>query len=256
MVNRSDRKAVLITGGAIRLGKTIALHFASIGYDVAIHYRSSNKEASQTVKEITNLGVKSKKFKLDLANSGKLESLVKDVTKHFPNLSVLINSASFYKSGRILQTDLETFTTLHKVNVVAPFFLTKAFAKYCRNGSIINILDNKIGFNQFHYSAYLLSRKFVADLVKIAALEFAPGIRVNGIAPGIILPGETRNSEYKSWRLKSIPLGRQGDAINVIQAINYLLSNTYVTGQILFVDGGETIRHLGQNDLLFDERYK
>jgi NAD(P)-dependent dehydrogenase (short-subunit alcohol dehydrogenase family) len=117
---------------------------------------------------------------------------------------------------------------------------------------VINILDNKIAFQQFSYAAYLLSKKSLADFTRIAAIEYAPNIRINAIAPGVILPGDQRTSDYLAWRVEGIPLKTQGEVEHLIKAMQYIINNDFITGQILVVDGGEGINHQGQNAEQFD----
>lgn len=130
---------------------------------------------------------------------------------------------------------------------MTPYFLTKAFALQCKTGSVINIIDNKIAFNQYQYSAYLLSKKALAEMTKLAALELAPAVRVNGLAPGVVLPASVRTQKYIDWRIEGIPVKRQGNTNNITQALYYLLDNDFMCGQILTVDGGESLTNIGQN---------
>jgi pteridine reductase len=174
-----------------------------------------------------------------------------DASAAFANLGVLVNSASIYESGTISQTSEEQLDRMWAVNFKAPFFLMKAFRQRVGRGSIVNVLDNKIAFNQYHYAAYLSSRKALADLTKMAALEFAPGIRVNAVAPGVIMPAATRTEEYLRWRRQAIPVSEIGHSSHVCEAVGYLLTNQFLTGQILFVDGGEAIDVVGRNATTF-----
>ena len=134
-----------------------------------------------------------------------------------------------------------------KINFQTPYFLTKAFAQQCKTGNVINIIDNKIAFNQYHYSAYLLFKKALADFTKLAAVELAPDVRVNGLAPGVVLPASVRTQDYVDWRVQGIPVKRQGEVNNITQALHYILTNDFVCGQILTVDGGESLANIGQN---------
>jgi len=144
-------------------------------------------------------------------------------------------------------TSRELLESQFKVNFVTPYLLAGSFARRVGRGQIINIIDNKIAYNQYHYSAYLLSKKSLAEFTKLAALEFAPDIRVNGIAPGVTLPNESRDSAYLRWRIEGIPLAKKGSYSHLMAALSYLLQNDFVTGQILFVDGGESQNLVGRN---------
>lgn len=240
-------KAALVTGSAVRLGKAIALALAENGYDIALHYHSSQAEAEQTAREICQLQRQCALFSADLAQVETLEPLLQAALSQFPHLNLLVNSASAYSQGSLLQTTPASFDKQWMVNLRAPFFLMQAYARHVGQGNIINILDNKIAFNQYAYAAYLLSKKGLAELTQLAAIELAPAIRVNGIAPGVIMPASHRTSDYLQWRIQGIPLQKQGEVAQLTQAILAILGNDFLTGQILFVDGGESLTHIGRN---------
>lgn len=242
----------LVTGSAVRLGRAIAVALAQAGYDIALHYGSSAEAARQTQGEIQALGVDCRLFQQDLRAAEELEPFVGRVKETMPHLDVLINSASAYESAPVAETSVDLFDTQFAVNLRAPFFLTQAFARVCEAGNVINICDNKIGFNQYEYAAYLLTKKALAELTRMTALEFAPAIRVNGVAPGVVLPAGSRSQEYIDWRIEGIPLKKQGLTYHITQAVLSLLDNSFMTGQILVVDGGESIANSGQNAAQYD----
>jgi len=245
-------KAALITGGAIRVGKGIALALAKQGYDIALHYHSSVNAAKETQQQIQQLNVKCELFQSDLSKAEEIEPLIQKTLQQFPHLNVLINNASTYQQALIQNTTIDTFDEQIAMNLKAPFFLIKNYAQYFKKGNIINIIDNKMGFNQFQYAAYLLAKKALAELTKMAAMEFAPHIRVNGVAPGTVLPIASRTEDYNNWRKKGIPLQRFADLKEINQAILSLISNEYITGHILVVDGGELLTNTGRNTLNFN----
>lgn len=249
-MNETKGSAALVTGGATRLGYYFARTLAEMGYDIALHYNSSMQAANEAADSIRALGVQCEIFQFDFASREDPSSLMKKVFQSFPSLEVLVNNASAYAATTTEKTDRKLLETQFSVNFFTPYLLTAAFAKMVgedRGGSVINILDNKIAYQQFHYSAYLLSKKTLAEFTKLAALEFAPRHRINGIAPGVVLPGETRTNDYLEWRKAGIPLKRLGETSELGKALKYLLDNEFVTGQILFVDGGETINNVGRN---------
>lgn len=248
ITEKREKPAALITGGAVRLGRAIALALAQQGYDIALHYNSSEGPAAETAGFIqNNFHVCCEPFQHNLTEVDGLENFVQTVKNKFPHLGIMINSASSYKQTSILTTTPEIFDTQFATNLRAPFFLTQAFAKLCQKGNIINIIDNKIGFNQYHYSAYLLAKKSLAEFTKMAALELAPHIRVNAISPGVVLPAESRSPDYLAWRVQAIPLKKQGSPDHIAQTIFYILNNEFVTGQIFTVDGGEATATIGLN---------
>jgi pteridine reductase len=257
-MNNTIRPAALVTGGATRLGLAFANSLAQAGYDVALHYNGSAAAADLAVKNIESLGVACTTFQADLSEPNPGE-LINNVLESYPNLTVLINSASVYDAATISNTDIGMLQKQFTVNFFAPFLLTQAFAKGCAlrpdpSGIVINILDNKVSFQQYSYAAYLLSKKSLAEFTRLAAIEYAPHVRVNAIAPGVILPGSERTSDYLAWRIEGIPLKMQGKADHLLRAMNYLLANEFVTGQVLTVDGGEGINHQGLNAEQFNKK--
>lgn len=234
-------KTALITGGAKRIGKRISLVLAEAGFDIALHYNRSASDAEDTAGQIRKLGRQCELFKYDLLNDGELNTLVPNVIEKFPGLNLLVNNASLFDKAAIKDTDAEMFDRQFAANVRAPFFLMKQFALSCQTGQIINLLDARISQPDFNYAAYTLTKKTLAELTKMAAVEFAPGIRVNGVAPGIILPPADESIDYIDRKSKNVPLQRKGDTEDIANAVRFLVENEYITGQIIFVDGGENL---------------
>lgn len=247
------RPAALVTGSGVRLGKAIALDLARAGYDIAVHYNSSAEPAQETVAEIQAMGLKAEAFQFDLLRVEDSAEFMATVHAAFPNLNTLVNSASAYTQATISDTTPDIFASQFNVNLRAPFFLTQAFAAQVGQGNVINIIDNKIGFNQSEYAAYLMTKNGLAGFTKMAALEYAPHIRVNGVAPGVVLPATSRSDEYVQWRVDAIPLKRKGNPGHITQAVLSLLNNDFMTGQILVVDGGESLDNAGRNAAQFDQ---
>lgn len=240
------QKAALITGGATRLGRHFAEYLADEGYDIALHVNSSRQEAEEVAELICAKGRECEIFYCNFL-SGDLEALIASVKQRFPGFNLLLNSASVYEPAPIGATELALLESQFRVNLFTPLLLTRYFSHAVQEGQVINIIDNKIAYHQFPYAAYLLSKKSLAELTRMAALEFAPRLRVNGIAPGVVLPAAQRISDYIEWRIEAIPVNHQGKPNHLVQALHYLLENTFVTGQILFVDGGESINMEGRH---------
>lgn len=244
---RKSPGTALVTGGAIRLGRALCIGLARNGYNIVVHYNNSEGPARSTAEEIESLGVQCRIVQMDLNNNLDSENLIQQAQKPFGKLQVLVNSASVYDGGTIADTTEAMFDRNIQVNLKAPFFLSRAFQNQCGSGNIVNILDNKIYFNQFHYAAYLLSKKMLAEFTYLAALEFAPNIRVNAVAPGVVLPASIRSPEYVAWRLEAIPLKKQGNTEHIVKALHYILDNDFVSGQVLTVDGAEGRTSIGRN---------
>ena len=233
------REAALVTGASQRVGKTIALKLAAMGFDIALHYQSSIKDAARTAQEIKRSGVRCALFNCDFTKEEETCSLVGAVKEIFPRLALLINNASIFEPSTIKRASLDNFNRHWAINLKAPWILTQTFAKLCRQGQIINILDTHITRHKTKYAAYLLSKKALSELTKLAAVELAPNIRVNAIAPGLILPPANEDKSYLERLAQNVPLKKKGDVDQIAQTIEFLINNPYLTGQIIFNDGGE-----------------
>ena len=141
----------------------------------------------------------------DLAQPESAERLIRSAHERFPALRVLVNNAARYDQMNLRDTSAATFDAVMAVNLRAPLLLIQAFARTVASGDIINIVDNKIAFNQHAYGAYLLAKRALADLTRLAALELAPAIKVNAIAPGVVLPNEARSAEYPEMARRGDP---------------------------------------------------
>ena len=235
-------KGVLVTGASDRIGKQIAIHFASIGYNVAVHYSSSGEKAELTRQDIlSKYDVQCELFKADFLDEKETQNLISNVNSGF-KISCLVNNASIFYENRFMDKGTSDLTRFFDINFIAPYILTKQFAEVAPEGSlIINLLDTKISRNATRHFDYLLSKKFLSVFTRQVALELAPGIRVNGIAPGIILPPKDKDVSYIEKLAEKTPMKKIGRTENVLSSIDFLLNNHFVTGQILFADGGDNL---------------
>ena len=230
----------LVTGSAKRVARTIILKLSRLRFNIALHYHNSKKDALQTAREIEQNGVECELFRCDLSNSKETSQLIKKVAKRFPDLNLLINSASIFDKSSIKDVRLELLDKNFNVHVKAPLILSREFAKVCSDGNIINMLDTQVTRNKTKYFAYLLTKKTLAELTKMLAVELGPNIRVNAIAPGYILPPVWQDDKKYLRQLKEkLPLKKQGNPEQIAMCVESLLRNPYLTGQILFNDGGE-----------------
>jgi NAD(P)-dependent dehydrogenase (short-subunit alcohol dehydrogenase family) len=242
MTTANPKKAALITGGAKRIGASLAVKLAGEGYDIALHYNTSEAEAIETSSAVRAIGRECALFKGNLRDMNFIPELIRAAFDSFPHLSVLINSASVFRRAEIRNTSVQVFDELINVNYRAPFFLIREFAKFCSQGNIINILDTKISRYQNVYAAYIISRTALKELTAMAAVEFAPGIRSNCICPGLILPAESDDIEYVKKLESRNLLNRTGSPDDIGSAVMFILKNGFFTGQTIFVDGGENIK--------------
>lgn len=240
-------KTALITGAARRVGKAMALHLAGQGWNLAIHYNLSHEEALEFMGELTyrfpgqQFGV----FKANLALSDEVEGLIPQVIRKMGNIDLLINNASVFEPARLRKTSTEFLDYQMNVNFRAPFILTGVFASTFKSGIIVNFTDTRIVNNQSNFAAYSISKKALWELTKMAALEFGPYIRVNAIAPGLTLPPEEKGDDYLLKLAEKIAMKRPGGLEPILKSLDFILNNDYLTGQLLFCDGGE---NLGQTN--------
>jgi NAD(P)-dependent dehydrogenase (short-subunit alcohol dehydrogenase family) len=229
----------LVTGGARRIGRAISLMLAARGYNIALHYNHSKDEAQALAKEIAGLGVKCQLFECDLFQEKDVLLLLEKVHAQFSDLNLLINNASIFPPSKFDQKDYKLIDDNYAIHVRAPFILSAEFARLCKEGQIINMLDTKIAQHKTSHIAYIISKKALQALTELSAIEFAPRIRVNGVAPGPILAPPGKNGDYIKQRGQEIPLKMPGDVRYITQTIEFLLDNEFVTGQVIFADGGE-----------------
>ncbi len=238
------QNAVIITGGAKRVGAAMAIYFAHKNFDIALHYNNSKNEALALQKKIQKIGVNCEIFSQDLSDSKGIAPLIDVIHKKMPHCNTLINNASIFERCEFLETDEELFDREFAINFKAPFFLTQAFAKKFGNNSgasVINIIDTDIVQNQISHFAYLLSKKTLADFTKMAARALGANIRVNGVCPGSMLPSAENYEGYDEKIKQLVPLKSQPSLDELSEAVFWLTQQHSITGQIINVDSGKHV---------------
>ena len=232
----------LVTGGAHRLGKAFALSLARMGYSIALHYRGSANEADQTVKEIRALGVECLPIRADLTVAEKVDFLFSIVDEFHAPLKVLVNSAAVMPVGKPQEMDVHDWDAALDLNLRAPFLLSqKAAERMTEGGLIVNITDIGAQKAWSRYPSYTVSKAGLESLTKMLARAFAPGIRVNAIAPGLVLPSDVVTPEQWDKLVERLPLKRAATLEEVTSALEFLIRNEYITGQTIVVDGGYSL---------------
>lgn len=231
----------LVTGAARRIAREIALALADAGVNVLIHYRSSAAEAGKLRTDLIARGVKAWLIDADFEDNEQAQQLFSMALDTAGKLDILVNSASLFVPNSLSNMEYSDLMRHIQVNAWAPFVLSREFARRVGRGRIVNLLDSRIvGYDRSHV-AYILSKRMFASLTEMMAVEFAPGITVNGVAPGLILPPPGKDENYLDDLAKTIPLQRHGHPSDIADTVLYLLKSDFVTGQVVFVDGG---RHL------------
>lgn len=235
------RKAVLITGGARRVGAVITEQFAANGYDIALHYGNSKAEAEALKHEIEKRNVRCHLLAHDLSDVQSMPRLLAEVRAAFPHCDALINNASVFERGEFMETDEALFDRQFAINFKAPFFLTQGFAKTFGRGAVVNVLDTHVEKNVGSHFAYLLSKKALAEFTRMSARALGPQIRVNGICPGIMLPSNELDEPYMQRLERELPLKKLATPEHVADVALWLCESQNVTGQLIFADGGECL---------------
>ena len=251
-----QKKAVLVTGAAKRLGREIALEFARQGWDVAVHYGRSEADAQDTVGQIQSLGRMARAFPADLSNEAATTGLFKAVTEQFRGLHCLVNSASIFEYDRANSASPLSQKSLQdhmQVNLMAPILLSQLMFEYQKSNrkneaekiakdtlpSVIQLLDQKLINLNPDYLSYTLSKAALLTSVEILALDFAPYLRVMGLAPGISLPSGDQTQDGFTEAHQMTPLKKSSTPIDIAKAAVFLAEANAVTGTTLYVDGGQ-----------------
>ncbi|MFV0290785.1 MAG: SDR family NAD(P)-dependent oxidoreductase [Mangrovibacterium sp.] len=227
-------KTALITAATKGLGKTIALHLAELGWNIAMHYFNSEKEALKLYnyleKKYPNqeFGL----FQVDLQDPIAAEQLVPETIKLMPSLDLLINNAAIIRESPLLQSPFDLIEKTMQLNYIAPIILTRDFARLLPQGSIINMHDMHKSKNNPNYAAYVLSKDGLANLTKLAASEFSPNISVNSISFGT----QASEIEHLNDSNEDVYFLKSKSAEKVLSTIDSILANKQLTGQIISCD--------------------
>lgn len=242
-------KTALVTGAGKRIGRAIAMALAREGANIAVHYRRSAEESVEVCRLVEAEQVKGTAFCADLTDPAACQELVACCRAEFGAVEILVNSASVFQAGHFADLDADSLFANLRVNTLAPFLLGKAFAsQWCEGrgerpqARILNFLDSRITDYDREHVAYHLSKRMLHDLTKLMALEFAPNVTVNAVAPGLILPPEGRDQAYLESLKHTNPLDRVGSVEETSRAALFLLCSEFITGQVVFVDGGRHLR--------------
>ena len=240
------KKTIFITGAAKRIGKEIALCFSEMGWNIIIHYNSSKNDAQVLADEINGNNPDSAitvQGNLDVKED--VEKVINEVRDAFPTIDLLINNASTFYPTPIEDISEEHWDKLVGSNLKGPLFLIKGLKDKLKEskGSIINITDTNLSKGVANYSIYSAAKAGLESITKGLARELAPDIKVNAIAPGAMLepPDVTWTEEQKSKVISSIPLNRMGSEKDISEAVKFLAKSSYITGQIVKVDGGRSL---------------
>ena len=241
-------KVVLVTGGARRVGAAICRRLHAAGANIAIHYRQSEQQAHSLQQELNHARANSAEvFQADLLDQAALPQLIEAVITRFGQLDGLVNNASSFYATPLAEIDEQQWHDLIGTNLKAPLFLAQSAATELQhnNGAIVNITDIHAERPMFGHALYSAAKAGLVSLTKGLAQELAPQVRVNAIAPGVIIWPEGENWQDEEQRQKIISqtlLKREGEPDDIARTVQFLLNDApYITGQVIAVDGGRSI---------------
>ena len=238
-------RAVLVTGAAARIGRTIAEALAQDGWAVAVHHRDSGDSAREVVAAIKGAGGRAVALRADLAVEAQVETLVAQAAEALGPLGCLVNNASPFEHDDLQSASRASWDLHMAVNLRAPFVLTQTFAAALPDeaeGCIVNMLDQRVWNLTPHFMSYTLSKAGLWTFTQTAALALAPRIRVNGIGPGPTLPSARQSPEHFAAQYEATPLQRPVAPGIIADGIRFILSSPALTGQMIALDSGQ---HLG-----------
>lgn len=237
------RPVTLVTGGARRLGAEIVRSFAARGHDILLHHGNSPDDARALAEELSQGDMQVHVVQENLEDATAPARVVAEAMRVFGRLDVVISSASVMANTPFDRVTPAEWDTAHAVNLRAPFFLMQAAGRVMRDGGVIVQMSDHLAFEAIfpHLIPHQVTKYALTQLVHTVAGALAPRIRVNAVAPGLVLAPAELSSEAIDRFLKDVPLAREGAPSDVIGAIHYLVDAPYVNGIVLPVDGGRHI---------------
>ncbi len=238
-----ETKKIIITGGANRIGRSIALKLAGYGSRIVIHYFKSFIAAKKLKLELENLGSNVYLIKADLNNLKQTQKIISIANKKMKGLNCLINNASVFENDNLINFSEKSFLKHLNINLKAPSILIQNFAKVYKgnNGNIVNIIDQRVEKLTPYFFSYTLSKSNLVTLTKISAMKLAPNVRVNGVSPGPTLKNKRQSESHFKKQWKSTILGKKVETKNVSSAVKFLINNDNITGEIINVDSGQRL---------------
>ena len=236
----------LVTGGAQRVGKAIALALAREGAQVIITFNTSADQAQATVVELTRWGVSARAFPCDQRDLTAIDRLFARLRGEFDRLDILVNSAAIMERRAALDITPDDWARVIDTNLRGPFFMAQAAAKWMiergHDGALVNIADMSALHPWPSYLAHTISKSGLVAMTKTLALALAPHVRVNAIAPGAILKPQTWADKRWEKMIAALPLQRGGSTEDVAQAVLFCLRSEFMTGQTIVLDGGRSLK--------------
>ena len=238
-----EANKIIITGAATRMGAAIAKKLSGPQVEIVIHYNKSKSSAEKLKKELIKNKTKVYLIKGDLSKENDLKKIVKFSKSKLKYFDCLINNASLFENDNLKNFTSKSWSQHLNVNLKAPAYLTKEFAKNIRgkNNNIINIIDQRVFKLTPFFFSYTLSKTGLYTLTKTSAMSLSPNIRVNGIAPGPTIKNKRQTDKHFKKQYLATPLRKQVDVEEVCNAVDFFIKNSSITGQVLAIDSGQNL---------------
>mgnify|MGYP001177597022 FL=1 len=230
--------SAIVTGGSVRLGRGMALHLAEKRYAVALHYGSSEQQAEESADEIRSYGVRCHTYACDFTDLEAVGKFMETVSADFDDIELLLNSAANFIQENVENTSTKTLIDSFNINLFTPYILMRDYKRRINRGMIVNILDERILKTIPTFAAYSMTKVALSHLTHLAAVEWGETVRVNAIAPGLILPPAGQSDDYLIRGAKQVPTKTYGTVEDIQHALEYLITSKFVNGETLYVDGG------------------
>ena len=247
----TNNKNLLVTGGATRIGRAIAEHFAERGWNIAIHYFRSSSKAKELKKIIEQHWVKVVLIKADLKDPRQVEKILPIAKRKLGTIDCLINNASLFEKDDISNFSIKSWNDHLNINLLAPVILTKQFSKLASKktvSNIINIIDQRIFNLTPFFMSYTISKSGLQTLTKTMAMRLGPNIKVNAIAPGPTIKSKRQTDKHFKNQVLSTLLKKSVRSEDICDTLEFLINNNSVTGQIIAVDSGQNLSWNKKNE--------
>ena len=233
-----EANKIIITGGATRIGSAIAEKLSGPGKEIVIHFNKSSSKAEKLKKELSKNNTKVYLVKGDLSVEKDVKKILKFAKSKLKYFDCLINNASLFENDKLENFTTDSWGKHLRTNLRAPALLSKAFAKNIKgkNNNIINIIDQRVFKLTPYFFSYTISKTGLYTLTKTSAMSLAPNIRVNGIAPGPTLKNKRQSEKHFKKQYLSTPLKKQVNVQEICNAVDFLIKNGSITGQVIAVD--------------------
>ena len=238
-----EARKIIITGGATRIGAAIAEKLSGPNIEIVIHFNKSKSKAEILRKKLMKLGAKIYLVKADLSKEKDVYKIIKYSKLKMKYFDCLINNASIFENDKLLNFNSKSWGKHISINLKAPAILSKEFGKNIKgkNNNIVNIIDQRVYKLTPYFFSYTISKTGLYTLTKTSAMSLAPNVKVNGIAPGPTIKNKRQSDKHFKNQYLSTPLKHQVDVKEICNAVDFLIKNRSITGQVLAIDSGQSL---------------